>query len=264
MSVPKIGKVRIRQSREVAEATKSATFRRMPDGYWCVSLVAEFEMPDTALPPAEPSRVVGIDLGLKDFAVTSDGERIPAPKFFRQAQRQLRKAQRVQSRRKLGSNRRAKARYKVARLHQRIADQRGDFLHKLSTRLVADHDGLCIEDLSLKGLVRTKLAKSFADASMGEFRRQLTYKAEWNRKHLAVIDRWYPSTRLCRGCGTVNADLTLKDRAWTCPCGMEHDRDLSAAINIRDEGLRHLAAGQADSINARGARVRPAKVGSGQ
>lgn len=254
--VPKVGWVRIRQSQTVTETTKSATFRRQADGHWYVSLVVEFEMPDVALPTPDPAKVAGIDLGLKDFAVLSDGERVPAPKFYRQGQRKLRKAQRILSRRKPGSNRRTKAKAKVARLHQKVANQRGDFLHKLTTRLVGNHDGVCIEDLSLKGLVRTKLSKSFADASMGEFRRQLEYKCLWNRKHLAVIDRFYPSSRLCRGCGTINETLTLSDRQWACDCGMVHDRDLSAAVNIRGEGLRILAAGHADKQNARGRGVR--------
>jgi putative transposase len=218
--------------------------------------VVEFERPDVALPGPDPVKVAGIDLGLQDFAVTSDGERIPAPRFFRQGQRKLRRAQRTVSRRKPGSNRRAKAQACVAHLHQKIAHRRGDFLHKLSTGLTAHHDGLCIEDLSVKGLVRTKLSKSFADASMGEFRRQLEYKGLWNRKHLAVIDRFSPSSRLCRGCGAINETLTLSDRQWVCDCGMVHDRDLSAAINIRDEGLRMLAEGHSDSQNARGRGVR--------
>ena len=196
--VPKVGQVRIRQSQPVTETTKSATFRRAADGHWYVSLVVEFAMPEVALPPVDPSNVVGIDLGLKDFAVLSDGERIPASKFFRKGQRKLRKAQRVSSRRKPGSNRRAKAKNKLARVHQKIANQRGDFLHKLTTDLVLSHDGLCIEDLSLKGMARTKLAKSFHDASMGEFRRQLEYKCLWKRKHLAVIDRWYPLVSVAR------------------------------------------------------------------
>jgi putative transposase len=256
--VPKVGWVRIRQSQPVTEATRSATFRRQADGRWYVSLVVAFEMPDVVLPSPDPAKVVGIDLGLKDFAVLSDGCRVAAPKFYRKGQRRLRRAQRTLSRRKPGSKRRIKAKAKVARLHQKVADRRGDFLHKLTTKVVNGHDGVCIEDLSLKGLVRTKLSKSFADAAMGEFRRQLEYKGLWNRKHLAVIDRFYPSTRLCRGCGAVNATLTLSDRQWVCDCGMVHDRDLSAAINIRDEGLRMLAVGHTESRNARGRGVQTA------
>jgi putative transposase len=243
--VPKVGFMRIRQSQPVDGATKSATFRRSPTGKWYVTLTAEFEMPDVALPPPDPVKVAGIDLGLIDFATITDADPIPAPKFYREAQRRLRRAQRALSRRKPGSRRKAKARLNVARVHERIANQRRDFLHKLTTDLVGSHDGLCIEDLSLCGLVRTKLAKSFTDASMGEFRRQLTYKSAWNRKHLVVVDRFFPSSRLCRGCGAINHKLTLSDRHWVCECGMVHERDPSSAINIRDEGLRMLAAGQA-------------------
>ncbi|MGE4197641.1 MAG: RNA-guided endonuclease TnpB family protein [Phycisphaerales bacterium] len=261
--IPKVGKVRIFKSMDVDLPTKSASFKRDALGRWFVTLTAEFEMPDVALPEVDQSKVVGIDLGLIDFAVTSDGVRVPAPNFYRKSQRKLRQAQRVVSRRQPGSNRKAKARLVVAKVHQKIANQRGDFLHKLSTDLISGYDGICIEDLSVNGLARTKLAKSVTDASWGEFRRQLTYKATWNRKHLIVIDRFFPSSRLCRGCGAVNDRLALSDREWDCDCGMVHDRDRSAAINIRDEGLRILAVGHTDKQNARGIRVRPTKVGSG-
>ncbi len=257
VSVPKVGLIGIRQSQPVDLPTRSATFKRDAAGRWFVALTAEFEMPDVALPEPDPSEVVGIDLGLKDFAVFSDGsDPIPTPKFYRKGQRKLRHAQRAVSRRKSGSNRRAKAKVRVARIHQEISDQRGDFLHKLTTDLVRAHDGLCIEDLSVRGLARTKLAKSMADASMGEFRRQVEYKSVWGRKHLAVIDRWFPSSKTCHDCKAVNAGLTLADRSWVCGCGAVHDRDLNAAKNIRDEGFRTLAAGHAESLNARGRLVR--------
>lgn len=216
-----------------------------------------------ALPVPESAKIVGIDLGLIDFVTLSDGsDPISAPKFYRKGQEKLRKAQKAVSRRKDGSKRKAKARHAVAKIHQKIANQRGDFLHKLTTDLVGKFDGLCIEDLSLQGLARTKLAKSFTDASMGEFRRQLTYKAEWNRKHLIVINRFFPSSRRCNVCGVKNDDLTLKDREWNCGCGAHHKRDVLAANNIRDEGLRILAVGQTERLNAQGDTVRPAKVGS--
>lgn len=261
--IPKIGPVRIYWSQPVGEPTKSATFRRSADGKWYVSLTAEFEMPDVALPEPDPAKVVGVDLGLIDFATLSDGSPpVPAPKFFGKAQRKLRNAQRTVSRRKPGSKRKTKARIQVARIHRKTANQRNDFLHKLSTELVGKHDGLCIEDLSVKGLARTKLAKSVTDASWGEFRRQLEYKCLWNRKHLAVIDRWFPSSKMCNACGALNGNLTLSDREWDCDCGAEHKRDFLAACNIRDEGLRMLAVGQTESQNARGDTVRPATVGT--
>lgn len=260
--IPKIGSVPIRQSQPVDSATKSATFKRDASGNWDVTLVTEFTMPDATLPEVSPAEVVGIDLGLHDFAVLSNGERIPAPKFFRRAERQLRKAQRVFSRRKKGSARRARAKRNVSLVHRKSTNQRKDFLHKLTTDLVGKYEGVCIEDLNVKGLARTKLAKSMLDASFGEFRRQLKYKAIWNRRHLAVVGRFYPSSKTCHACGAINQALTLADRNWTCICGVQHDRDLNAALNICSEGLKILAAGHAERINARGAHVRPPQLGA--
>jgi putative transposase len=258
--VPKVGSVRIRQSQPVDGATKSATFRRDAAGHWHVTLVTEFEMPDAPLVPVDPAGVVGIDLGLHDFAVLSNGARIPVPQFFRKAERNLRRAQRVLSRREKQSHRRLRAKHRVALIHRRTANQRADFLHKLSTGLVKRHEGIAMEDLSVRGLARTKLAKSVTDASFGEFRRQLAYKTIWNRRHLAVIDRWYPSSQTCHACGAVNDALTLTDRSWTCVCGVCHDRDFNAALNIRSEGLKLLAAGHAERLNARGAGVSPPQL----
>ena len=212
ISVPKIGSVGIRQSQLVGGDTKSATFKRHTCGNWDVTLVTEFTMPDVALAAVDPTRVIGVDLGLKDFAVLSNGERIPAPKFFRKRERKLRRAQRVLNRREKGSARRLKAKRTVSLVQAKTANQRKDFLHKLTTDLVAKYEGICIEDLSVKGLARTKLAKSIHDASFGEFRRQLEYKALWNRRHVAVIDRWYPSSKTCHECGWINEALTLSDR----------------------------------------------------
>lgn len=255
--VPKVGSVGIRQSQPVEGDTKSATLKRNTCGNWDVTLVTEFEMPDTGLAAVEPSGVIGVDLGLKDFAVLSNGERIPAPKFFRKRERKLRRAQRVLSRREKGSARRLKAKHSVSLVQAKTANQRKDFLHKLTTDLVVKYEGICIEDLCVKGLARTKLAKSMLDASLGEFRRQLEYKALWNRRHLAVIGRWYPSSKTCHECGWVNELLTLADREWNClGCGAHLDRDFNAALNIRSEGLKLLAAGHAESLNARGPDVR--------
>jgi putative transposase len=259
--VPKIGWVRIRQSQDVEGETKSATFKRDAKGHWFVTLVAEFDMPDVALPPPDPAKVVGIDLGLIDFATPSDGsDPIPAPKFYRKSEKKQRKAQRVFSRRQKGSKRKAKAKATVAKVRQKVADQRKDFIHKLTTDLVGRYDGICIEDLCLKALARTKLSKSFTDASFGEFRRQLEYKAEWNRKHLVVVDRYFPSSRLCNACGAKNDALTLSDREWDCGCGTHHKRDFLAACNIRDEGLRIVGRGT-PKLNAQGANVRPTICG---
>lgn len=254
--IPKIGWVRIRQSRDVEGSTKSATFAREADGHWYVSIVAEFEMPDVAI-TIDPAKAIGIDLGLKDFIVPSDGSKpTPAPKFYRKAQAKIRRAQKAVSRRKLGSKRRDKAKKRLALAHRKARDQRNDFLHKLSADLVRRHEAICIEDLNVKGLARTKLAKSFNDAAMGEFARQLEYKCLWNRRVLVKIDRFFPSTKMCRRCGVLNDRLTLEDRAWDCDCGAHHDRDLNAARNILGEGLRMLAVGQTESPKRSGSRCK--------
>lgn len=244
--IPKVGWIPIRQSQLVEGETKSATFAMDVAGRWHGTLVTEFVMPDTPLPHADVATVIGVDLGLRDFAVLSNGERIAAPAFFRKAERKLRRAQRMLSRREKQSKRRLRAKHKVALLHQRIAAQRNDFLHKLTTQLVKKYEGIAIEDLNVRGFARTKLAKSIMDVSFGEFRRQLEYKTVWRRKHLAVVNRFFPSSKMCHACGAVNYALTLADRSWNCDCGARHDRDLNAAVNLRSEGLKVLAAGHAE------------------
>jgi len=259
VSAPKVGLVKARISRPIEGVAKGATFKRDACGHWFVSIVAEVEMPAVSLPAPRPARTVGADLGLKDAVVTSDGERVPAPRFYRVAQRKLRRAQRAFSRKKKGSNNKAKARVTVARVHQKIANKRADFCHKLTTGLIADHDAVCIEDLCVRGLARTKLAKSVMDASMGTIRQQLAYKGVWHRVHVVAVDRFYPSSRLCHACGWKDDGLTLADRTWACRgCGVMLDRDLNAARNIKREGLRMLAVGHTESENACGRGVRPA------
>jgi putative transposase len=150
-----------------------------------------------------------------------------------------------------------KAQQRASRVQAKTANRRNDFIHKITTDLVRNYDGICLEDLSIKGLAKTKLAKSMLDASFGEFRRELEYKSIWNRRHLAVIDRWYPSSKTCHACGAVNAELTLADRSWVCICGLLHDRDLNAALNIRAEGLKLIPhGGDAESLTAQGPDVR--------
>jgi putative transposase len=224
-------------------------------------LVAETQMPVVTLPLPNPECSVGLDLGLRDAVVPSTGPRIPAPRFYRRGARKLRRAQRTFSRRLKGSRNKAKARRKVARVHQRIANQRADFTHKLSTTLIKHYQAVCIEDLNVRGLARTKLAKSVHDASMGMVRRQLEYKGQWYGTHVVAVDLFYPSTQLCHDRGHRNETLTLGDRTWQCPrCGTMPDRDLNAALNIRDEGLRLLTVGHTERLNACGGVVRPPTV----
>jgi putative transposase len=252
--VPKVGWVRIRQSREVEGKTKRATFKRDATGHWYVALTTEFEMPNVE--PPTPERPVGVDLGLIDLFVLSDGERVPAPRFARKADRKLKKAQKNLSRKKPGSRRREKAKHRVARVHRKVSNQRSDFLHKLTTDLARKYDCICVEDLSTKGLAKTKLSRSVLDAAFGELLRQVEYKARWNFKRSVKVGRFFPSTKLCSECGALNPNLRLSDRRWLCGCGTQHDRDLNASRNILAEGMRELAAGQTDNPNARGEPVR--------
>jgi len=203
----------------------------------------------------ETGRAAGVDLGVKDFAVTSDGKKIPNPRHLERKARNLARYQRRLARCQKGSANRAKARAKVARAHRKVRDARRDFLHKASTRLARDNDLIALEDLNVKGMVRNrKLARVISDCGWGEFRAMLAYKCERYGRALVVIDRWYPSSKTCSACGHLLAELSLSTRHWACPsCGTRHDRDVNAAKNI-------LAAGQAvargDPGDACGADVR--------
>jgi putative transposase len=209
-----------------------------------------------------------VDLGLKTFAVPSAGAPIENPRYYRTQMRKLRRAGRALSRRVKGSANRSKARTRLACVHQKVKRQRADFLHKVTTELVNHYDLVSIEDLSVRGLARTKLSMSVLDAGWGTFRQFLTYKADRRDTYLMVIGRFYPSSRLCPACGAVNANLTLAERTWVCSCGVDHDRDLTAARNIDAEGLRlfsqNVAVGHTETLNACGASVRPATAGAGR
>ncbi|MER6678331.1 transposase, partial [Streptomyces sp. NPDC000983] len=194
---------------------------------------------------------VGIDLGLTHYAVLSDGQVIDNPRFLRQAERRLRKAQQVLSRKARGSRNRAKARLKVARAHARVADARRDWCHQQAWRLIRDNQAVYLEDLSVSGLARTRLAKSVHDAAWGMFRRVLEEKAARYGRHVGVVSRWLPSSQTCSVCWMVDGRKPLHVRVWRCEgCGTEHDRDLNASRVI-------LAAGQAERLNAPGGPVSP-------
>jgi len=222
---------------------------REPDGRWYVTFTVDTTQPE---PLPETGHAVGVDLGVKDFAVTSDGEKIANPRHLDRKARNLARYQRRLAHRRKGSANRAKAAAKVARAHRKVRSARRDFLHRASTRLVRENDIIVIEDLNVSGMVRNRrLARAISDCGWGEFRRQLEYKCERARHELVVIDRWYPSSKTCSACGHLLAGLSLSTRHWTCPsCRARHDRDINAAKNILAAGLAVARGSPGDACGA--------------
>ncbi|MEV0364758.1 RNA-guided endonuclease InsQ/TnpB family protein [Nocardia fusca] len=244
LRLPKVGDVKVAWSRELPSEPSSVTIVKDAAGRYFASFVVQVA--------AEPLPVVGsevgIDLGLSTFAVLSNGKTIASPRFLRQAERRLRKAQQTLSRKEKGSRNRAKARVRVAKAHARVADMRRDWAHKQSTTVIRENQAVFVEDLCVKGLARTRLAKSVHDAGWGMFVRMLEEKATRYGRVFDRVDRWFPSTRMCSVCGVVGEKKPLHVRMWTCACGAVHDRDVNAAVNV-------LAAGRAERLNACGGAV---------
>lgn len=232
--------VRIKLHRQIPKdgIIKSATVSKVPSGKYYVSVLVEQEL--EPLPKNEFA--VGVDLGLTDFAITSDGVKYPNPRYLKKSLNKLTKEQRRLSKKKIGSKNRNKQRIKVAKLYEKISNQRKDFLHKISSELINENQVICLEDLHVKEIQQNKyLSQSVSDAGWYEFRRQLEYKAKWYGRTISFIDKWYPSSQICSNCGNNTGKKPLNIREFTCQyCGKHHDRDINASINILHEGLRLL------------------------
>jgi putative transposase len=254
LSLPKIGDLKVKWSRTLPSAPSTVTVVKDSAGRYYASFVVETGL-DEVLP--ETTAEVGIDLGLTHFAVLSDGRKISSPRFLRRAEKKLKRTQQALSRKQKGSANRARARLKVARAHAGVTDARREFHHRLSTRLIRENQAISVEDLCVKGLARTRLAKSVHDAGWSAFVAMLEYKAARYGRTFARVDRFFPSSQLCSACGFKDGPKPLTVREWTCGnCGTVHDRDVNAAINTRTEG-RKVAAGQAETVNGCGAQVSP-------
>ena len=261
------GKLRIRKFKDPIDiilhrtfsgTIKQCTISKTPTDEYFVSILVETEHKKLE----KTGKSIGIDLGLKDFVITSDGYKYKNNRYTKTYQTKLKKTQQHLSRKKKGSNKYKEQKLKVAKLHKKITNSRLDNLQKVSTELIKKYDAIILEDLNIKGMMQNhKLAKHIADASWSKFIELLTYKAEWNDKQIVKIDRFFPSSKTCNCCGYINQNLKLDMREWTCPsCHTKLDRDLNASKNILNEGYKLISSGTDDYRS--GGEIRPLQNGT--
>jgi putative transposase len=239
VKLPKIGWIKTRLHRRYEGAEKSATVSRTPTGQFYISILVDDGLDYPEKQPFDEKTTVGIDVGIKDFAVLSSGKKINNPRHLKSSLLRMKVLQRRLSRKQRGSNNREKSKLSVAKLHEKISNQRNDFQHKISFRLICENQAIALETLNVAGMLKNhRLAQHIADASWSSFVTKLEYKAQRQGKTILRIGRFEPSTRICSVCGHYNGGLTLADRDWVCPdCGSNHDRDINAAINIKKFAL---------------------------
>ncbi len=239
VKLPKIGWIKTKLHRKFKGIEKTATLSRTPTGKYYISILVDDEQETPVKSLFNEKVTVGIDIGIKDFAVLSNGEKIDNPKYLKTSMQRLNVLQRRMSRKQKGSKNRAKAKNAVSKLHEKISNQRNDFQHKLSSKLIGENQALALETLNVSGMLNNHcLALHIADASWSSFVTKLEYKAEWFGKTILRIGQFEPSTKICNVCGYYNKNLTLADREWQCPdCKTNHDRDINAAINIKKFAL---------------------------
>jgi len=251
--------IEMTMERDILGSIRQCKISKTPTGKYFVSILVDREY----IPVSKTNKSVGIDMGLKDFLVMSDGSKIKNHRFLKHHERSLKTNQKSLSRKTRGSNRYERQRLKVARIYEKISNSRMDLIHKTTFDLVKKYDNIFLEDLNVKEMMKNRtLAKSIGDVAWGLFTQTLKYKAEWNDKRVVEVGRFFPSSKTCNSCGWINNNLIISDRIWKCKCGLEVDRDLNAAKNILDEGLRlDISVGTTDY--GRGAKISLEKFSTG-